>query len=478
MKKKTMIFAIFTLLFFGIFIKINYSVDTYLLFASQNLGYVQEYLRSGRLVTVIFFRFMQLMKMQPEMMYSISFIIAIACITCAMSILFNVLKKYIKDEMLSGLVTIMIIINPFVIELWLFVEMGIMMLSILASVIAFKYFDEFIEQKDKKNIYLCIFFLTIALFSYQGTVGIFIALSVLTIIINSTNIKHFLKNNLWMFLCYGIPTIINFLVVMLIGNTRVGVKNNYFETFKFIINASGKHLFSGFGLYPISLFIILHIVSLLYVLFLILKQKQDKSKKCFYLLYIILMTYFFTIITIIPQDIKSAVMFPRNSYSFGSIIGIIFAFAIILLTKEEKKNQNKIMIYISFIVLLMEFVQFTIIGINRYIVNYMDKYIALQIEEKINKYEKETGYTIKKLAIYNLDNSEVFYPDLQDMINVSAKSEKLSNKALLVFYLRKELIDAEEDSKIYNKYFKDKNWKFFDLDQIVFYENTMHWYLY
>ena len=38
MKKKTMIFAIFTLLFFGIFIKINYSVDTYLLFASQNLG--------------------------------------------------------------------------------------------------------------------------------------------------------------------------------------------------------------------------------------------------------------------------------------------------------------------------------------------------------------------------------------------------------------------------------------------------------
>ena len=74
MKKKTMIFAIFTLLFFGIFIKINYSVDTYLLFASQNLGYVQEYLRSGRLVTVIFFRLMQLMKMQPEMMYSISFI--------------------------------------------------------------------------------------------------------------------------------------------------------------------------------------------------------------------------------------------------------------------------------------------------------------------------------------------------------------------------------------------------------------------
>lgn len=32
--------------------------------------------------------------------------------------------------------------------------------------------------------------------------------------------------------------------------------------------------------------------------------------------------------------------------------------------------------------------------------------------------------------------------------------------------------------KIYNEYFKDRNWTRFNLDQIVLQNNTMHWYLY
>lgn len=62
----------------------------------------------------------------------------------------------------------------------------------------------------------------------------------------------------------------------------------------------------------------------------------------------------------------------------------------------------------------------------------------MEIEEKIEQYERETGYTIENIAVYNIDNSQIFYTDIQDMINVSAKNEKLSGLALLVFYTQRE----------------------------------------
>ena len=273
----------------------NYSVDTYLLLASPKMGYIREFISSGRIITALFFLIMGVLHLPHYLMYLMSFILAITITTLTIYELNSVLEKYIKNKLLALLLPILIIINPFVIELWLFIEMGIMMLSIFACVKAYKHFDSYLLTKDKKEIKNIFIYMLLAVFSYQGTLAIFIALC---------------------------------------------------------------------------------------------------------------------------------------AYS------------------------------------------------TRYIVNYEDKQIVKQVEEKVKQYEAETGNEVKYLAVYNKENSKKFYPDLVDSFNVSSKNEDPSGLALYVYYNDRKIESKDENNEIYNVYFKNRNWNYFSLDQIVIIDDTIHWYLY
>jgi len=82
-------------------------------------------------------------------MYILSFIIAIFFSSLSIYTLDKIINKYVNNRFLSSLISISIIINPFIIELWLFVEMGIMMLSIFSMIKAFTYFDNYLDKKIK-----------------------------------------------------------------------------------------------------------------------------------------------------------------------------------------------------------------------------------------------------------------------------------------------------------------------------------------
>ena len=474
-KKMLAIFSLVVVAFFGIFVKMNYSVDTYLLFASRGLSYIQEYIKSGRFFTALLFKFLQIFKATPTIMYTISFVIGIINTILAIFILYEVLKKYISNNICCSIIAISIIINPYIIELWLFVEMGIMMLSILASVLAFKYFDDFISDYKKKNLYMSVLFMIIAMFSYQGTVALFIALSTISVLIHSDGFKKIIKNMFWCFVCYGIPTLINFVIVMLIGNKRMGLESSIMQKIQFIAFSTKDFLLKGFGLYPVALFTLIHILAIAVVVYLAIKSEK-KGKNILGIMFIIVMDYLFTIATIIPMDIKSAVMFPRNSYAFGSIIGLLGATAIMLGFSNEKNT--KVFCGICIVMLAMELVQFNIIATDRYVVNYIDKYILLEIDKKITDYEQKTGIKVTNMAIYNEENAKLFYKGLEDNINVSALKEEMSRKAIFALYARRQFKEVNKDDSIYRAYFKGNDWDEFDLEQVVIEGDTLHWYMY
>lgn len=478
--KTTYLFLLITVLFFGIFVRLNFSVDTYLLFASRNMSYIREFIQSARFLTAGMFLLFQLLKFDFTTMYIVSFIFAIIFTTISLTELKNLINKYIKNNLISIILSTIIIINPYVIELWLFIETSIMMLSILSCILALKYFDKYLTEKKNKNLLHTGLFMLLGIFSYQGTVALFISIATILIIINSKNIKEFIKNNVIAVLCYGVPAIINCLIINLIGNNRVTGSHDLIKTIDFIIKSTKDQLLNGFGLYPRGILAVLLLLTLISALVLICKQKAtSRTISMIKLIYIIFITYIFTIAPIFTQSSSSLIIFPRTSYAFGAIIGIIFFFCTsnlkLNILKETFYNIVKIL---SVILLIVEFVTFTNIAINRYIVNYMDKYIVLEIEEKIANYERETGQKIEKLSVYNKEGSKKFYTGLEDRINVSAKNEQPSGTALLVFYTNRPLEVVEENIDIYNEYFKGKNWDLFGLDQIVLDGNTLHWYLY
>lgn len=467
---KIILIFLIVISFFGTFVIMNYSVDTYLLLASPKLSYVKEYFNAGRIITGLFFSIQGIIHIPPYLMYLSSFIMAITFTTITIYTLKKILDKYISNEILSLIASIAIIINPFVIELWLFIETGIMMLSVLSCVMAFKYFDEFLELKNNKKIYKSLLWMFIALLSYQGTVALFIGLSLISILKYSKTIKEFIKNNFIMGLIYLIPTIVNYLFVIVMSRERVGSNHNLVKVFNFIISSTKSVLINGFGLLPKGLFPLIICVSIIISIYYCLSSKK-KIINILSLIYVIVVIYLFTIAPIIPQNSNELLIFPRTTYAFGSIVGILF----ILI---NNKSNYKLLISILVIILGVEFYSFKVIEINRYIVNYNDKQVINKINDKINNYEEETGNKVKYISLYNQDNSHLFDNEIRDNINVTARAQHPNCEALFIYYTNRKIEKKSSNNNIYIKYFKNKHWKYFDLDQVIIIDDTIHWYLY
>lgn len=466
--KKFYIFLGIVILFFGLLFKMNYSVDTYLLLSSPRMGYVMEYLSSGRIFTCLFFFILGFIQVPHYIMYLLSYLIAIFLSAISIYELNKVLDKYVSNRILSSIISIAIIINPFIIELWLFIETGIMMLSILASVEAFKYFDKYLEKYDKKYLKKSFIWMLIGLFSYQGTIALFIALSIISIINKK---KDFIKNNFIMLLIYGIPTVINYLFILLFSRKRVGGGLNLERNIKVIIDST-MQMIDGFGLYFKGFISIILITSIILVIYYIFMDKTKSKKNALIsMFYIIFMIYFFTVLPILPQTGERIAVYPRTCYVFLSMIGILFLFI-------NKKGNYKILSTLLIILLIGEFFTFTRLEINRYKVNELDKEIVLKIEEKVRKYEKENNIKVTKLAIYNLENSSKFYDRLDDRINVSAVKERPSGIALYTYYTKRRLSYTDGDDFVYELNFNNIRNNKFDLNQVVIVDDTIHWYLY
>lgn len=172
--KKIWIFLGITLIFFGGMTKIEYSSDSYLFFLETWDKPFNHFLGLGRFTSAFFW--LLLCKTNFKIMYIISYVIALIVTTLSMYELDKLLKKDIKNQFITALISVLIIINSFSLELMLFYEKGILTLSVLLNILAIKRLNYAFETKEKKHYILCFIYMLLAYFSYQGTVALFIAL--------------------------------------------------------------------------------------------------------------------------------------------------------------------------------------------------------------------------------------------------------------------------------------------------------------
>ena len=469
--KKLYIFLVITIIYFGLLCRLNYSVDTYLLFASPRMGYIMEYLSCGRIFTTAYFFLLNLLQVPHFFMYLLSFILGIIFTTLSIYELSKIFDKYVKNKLLSSLIAIFIIINPCVIELWLFIEMGIMMFSVFAIVKAFKHFELFIDKKDKKDkkeLILAFVFMLLSVFSYQGTAALFIALATIPILFKSKKIRTLLINTIFMGLVYGVPTVINYAFTLIFANKRTSgtlTLTTIFDNLR-----AGTHaIIESFRLYP-GWFIPLILLFLIIILAYYMYKTKKKFIALLNIIYIVGLVYLFTMAPIIIQTTDRLAVYPRSCYACYTFIGI-------LLVLINKKIDYKILCIFLIPILLFEFLTFTRIETNRYIVNKRDKEIIMKIEEKVKKYEEENNTKATKMNIYNLENSTIFYKDIMDNINVSAIKENPSGIAAYSYFTGRK-IDNVVIRSGYNTYFMGYEKDEFDLEQIIIDGDTIHWYLY
>lgn len=498
LKDKNLYFSLLiALVFFGIFIKMEFATDTYSLFEDAVSTRVNHFLLSGRFVTALWWGLVNLLHFSNSLIYLTSYVLAIVCITLSIYNLFLIINNKIKNEAVCLLVSTITIINPFTIELFLFLEKGILTFAVLLSVFAFCKFAKYLDG-DKKALKYIFIFMLIATFSYQGVIGLFIALSTVYIVFNTKSVKDFIKNNVIVLLGYGIPAIINLLIIRLFfSNDRVNGAINFSASLQKVVDGT-KEMMDTYTILPENTLKIVIAILAVFIIFFIIINKKDKvnSKilKIFGLVYVFVATLGITIIPQLMQNTESIWFVPRSTYPFGAIIGIMCMYLLycaygnyVAGTKNKASTSKANVITIEYIalilvgiicvgMLLMQLYSFNKIELDHYTLNYLDKVNSLKIGEEIKLYEQETGNKITKICVYNDMNATYTYKNLwvSKDTNITGFYPDWSIVNMINYYNNLELTEGEKSFEIESN-FKELDWDDFNIDQIIFIGDTMHY---
>ena len=484
--KSLAFFLIVVLIFFGILVNIEYATDTYSVFTAGAKEDIIHFLGSGRFVTAFVTAIARVLLLSEGQVYIVSYIIAILCLVISLYEMNKMIQEDIKSGTISRIISLLIILNVFVIELFLFIEKGILIFSILMNVYAIKYLRSFLREKNKKDILKVLIFMFLANGSYQGTVGLFIAVSLVYIIKYSKKTKEFITNNVITAVCYAIPAILDLIIAKVFAGDRVSGKVILTESLAKVFSGT-KNMIATYNIIPKYIFPIFVTLIIIAILYKVITSKQETKSKVLQLLavcYIIVGTLVAALAPQLLQNTASIWMVPRSTYAFASLIGILMLYLFGTfkdIDVTEKTGSHSVLnlknatITLSIIFIAIQYYNFTKIEISRYKLNEADKQVTMQIIDSINKYETETGKTITNIAIYQDKNISYTYKDIfitGDM-NVKAYFPDWATKSIIKYYSQREVnfIDGNED--IATK-FKENDWNTFDKEQLIFDNDTLH----
>lgn len=475
LNKQFWIFAIITSLFFGTLLKLDFATDTYEVFEKSGKEMLMHFISSGRFLTGIAYVSAKMLNLDNNIAYMLSFILAIFSITVSTYKLNKIFSKDIKNNTISSLVSILIIINVFSIELFLYIEKGILCLSVLFCVLAVEKLIEYFESKEKKDLLFTFIYMLLANFSYQGTVALFVALALIYILKYSENFKRFVVNNIVTGLCYGIPAVINLVIVRVFENDRIAGEHNIKHSLIKIIDGT-KCMLKTYEIIPEYIFKLILVLVIAILIYYIIKDKNKKIISVLSIIYIIIGVLFITILPQFMQATSSIWFVPRSSYAFGAIFAILILY--LLINYKISIKLPNVIIMVSVLYLIVQYSGFQTIIRDHYIMNYMDEYFANQIKEKIEIYENETGNRVNKVAFYQKE-IHWSYPRLKTVgdINVRAMAPEWSRISSLTYYLNREFEEIKPNDEIYNKFIKCENEEYI-MDQSYIENDILNIFIY
>ena len=105
------------------------------------------------------------------------------------------------------------------------------------------------------------------------------------------------------------------------------------------------------------------------------------------------------------------------------------------------------------------------------------------INNYVCRYEKENNIEVKKVAIgHDINPTYGYYGNVNYILydtNLRALVVSWADIYAINYYTGRDLIKVEMDEEIYNEYFKDKDWTYFDpAEQMVFYNDTLYLMVY
>ncbi len=202
--------------------------------------------------------------------------------------------------------------------------------------------------------------------------------------------------------------------------------------------------------------------------------KERKWKQAGY--YLLLAAAMFAMVYILSMTQYDTRTYPRFICTFY----VAQAMLLLLAFWCASTKGRELLCYICCGYLLIQILFCNIIVSNHMVSNTLDKTYAMMVYEKIMEYEKETGESVKKLAVANDIDCPFSYN------NVYYKTDQINERALgtvtntLVNVVSGRYFEkVPMDEGIFQTYFEGKDWDYFDASQqLVIIGDTAYWVIF
>lgn len=475
--------CILVLLFFGANVYFSYAADTYCTF---KIGFKEAALdmamRNGRPIIGVLYELHYLSGLSKESFYYISTFFALIFLIISIFILEKILSKHGISENIGILLSFASIANIFIIEYFMLIEKSGFMLAILFDVFSIYFMEKFFEVKKIKHLIVSMIIMVMAVYTYQGTIALFVILSLPFAFKYAKNIREYVQNVFYIGVVYSFSVIIDLLSFKFVfQSSRISEKINYLSNLKTLIEGLRVFSVSTFEILPKYFFLII-LFTILLISALLGNSHKRKYNYILSVIVIVLASVIFSTATIIQG---AGWWSTRTTYPLTSVIGALIINQFINLNdfKINKKTIDvfcKLSITFLSILVIVQFFSFNKIFIDKYKLNALDQYRCEYIGQAINDYQNSTGITIKNIAFYS--DAARTYPPYSNLYSQGdlifcALYPDWSNIEVINYYLSENYIKVSQKEK-YTKYFEDKDWSHLSKDQLIFDGDTLHLCIY
>lgn len=441
--KKLSCCTLVVLLFFGFFAKMNYTADTYSVIADNPNEIFHNFIKCGRFLTAISFKVLLVLHVPIKIAYLLSFVIAVISLIATIYLLEELIRKWkvTRNGYLSLLLSIAILINPFSIELFFYIEKGIMVTSLLFDVLGAIYLSKYLDnKKNKSNLLFSFITMCFAACTYQGTMGLFIALATIDIISRKDPIGSFARNTLLSGFLYAIPALLDIVVIKILANDgRINGEIVLLESVKKIIIGAVKML-KMCDIFPYQILLVLLVICASVGIYSA-STKNAKVKTAISILWATLVVFIASLAPQIIQSTNSIWIVPRVIYVWASLFPIICS---IISFCNKKKKVRYVMTASVLCFLLISYFSFANIITDNYSLNSLDRNKAKEILSEISNYEADSGLEVRAVTFATDQHPLYSYegiPTFGDM-NVSAFYTSWSDISILNYYSGKGYYDG------------------------------------
>lgn len=477
--------ALLVFLFFGANLFLAFSTDTFPLTSSGfSASALDMFQRNGRPIIALIYKLYSLFSSSVPVFYYLSSGLALLFLGIAVWLYQKLLGRYGLSENTRILLAFASIANVYIIEYFMFVEKCGFMLAILFNVIGVWCITAFFEKKGtpSRNIFLfgAVLAITLAVFTYQGTVALFVILSIPFAFYHAKDFKEYVCNLLAIGVSYAVPVLLAFAAFQVVfSGTRLRTDFNLLANLKEFFGGLWMCNMETFSILPAYVFLL---AVLLVLVAAVLSARGSNKPAPFEKLNVFVLfasACVFSAATILQG---SGWWAPRTVYPLASIAGVLVINIFINHSSPSGdaasvRTARLFSVAVVAVLLVVQYFGFTRLYIDKYKLNALDENRCYYVGQAISEYEEASGIEVKKIAFYaDAESAVPTYPHLYshtgDLI-CSSFNQSWSDLNALNYYLGCDY-ERAEPSETYRDYFASKNWDHLSSQQLIFEGDTLH----